>query len=204
MELFNKHNETFIDSFYGNDFDKFEQEFILKGIKDGTVPYIPLLNEHTQIVSIDEIRGRVFEEETFMKPSSSFKEFIGGTTLPGEKLEDFLIRKKWGGKDIPVMLSPAYDIQSEYRFFIFNGVPMAGSSYIQDKVYNITAPIPDAIQKEAERLAKVYSPSITCVMDLCMMRNGDIKIVEFNHPPASGQYNCVMDDYIQALVNHKD
>lgn len=202
-EDFHKYNECFINSFYGNDFYRFEQEFISNGVKDGSLPYIPMLNEQNTIKPLTDIPlSHVFENEVFIKPNNAFKSFIGGVTLPGETFEEFLFRKKLGTSfDIEVMMAPFFKIHSEYRFFVYNGIPLEWSSYIHQYKYDITVAVPETVVNEAFRLAKLFQPGKAFTLDLCLLENGDIKIVEYNHFTASGNYSCSMEKSIATICS---
>lgn len=188
-EDFYKYNEHLIKAIDGDLLYRCEQEFIFNGMKDGSIPEIPLLNSGSEILKMEALKGRVFEDVMFMKPNSAYKEFLGGVTLPGEKFEDYLIRKKYCGKEVEVMLSPYHKIHSEYRFFVYDQIVATGSSYIVQEKYNEKYPIPEAVFEKAKEIAKLYQPSKCFTLDLCLLENGDIKIVEYNHFTASGNYN---------------
>lgn len=200
---FHLYNDKFINSFYGEDFFKFEQEHITNAIKDKTIAQIPMLNAENKIMHLTNIDLKhKFEEEIFIKPNNAFKSFIGGVTIPGETFEEFLFRKKLGTSfDIDIMVSPFYKIHSEYRFFVYNGRPIEWSSYIQQGLFNKTAPTPDIVVQEAFKLAKQYQPGKAFVLDLCLLDNGDIKIVEYNHLSASGNYSCNLEKTIQTICS---
>jgi hypothetical protein len=40
--------------------------------------------------------------------------------------------------------------------------------------------------KEAEKIENLYQPKKCFTLDLCLLNNGDIKIVEYNHFSTSG------------------
>lgn len=201
-EDFHLYNEHFIDSFFGNSFDNFEQEFIFNEMNKGNIVSLPMLNWGGSIVSINSIdKNHKFDEEVFIKPNSAFKEFIGGLTVVGETFEDFLIRKKLGTKeDIEILVAPNKQIHSEYRFFVYNGSVIEGSSYILKKQFNKNVPIPDIVQKEAEKLAQLYQPGKAFTLDLCLLENGDVNIVEYNHLSASGHYSCNLHELINIIT----
>lgn len=187
-EDFYKYNEHFLKMIYADNLYKCEQDYIFKGIENKEIPYLPMLNEGSQILTIDELKGRVFEDVVFMKPNSAYKEFIGGVTLPGESFEDYLVRKKHCGKEVEVMLSPFHEIHSEYRFFVYDDIVATGSSYIVEEKFNDKVEVPEVVFKKAQELAKLYQPTKCFTLDLCLLKNGDIKIVEYNHFSASGNY----------------
>lgn len=202
---YDKYNSSFIDSFYGNTFDGFEQEFIFNAIDKKEIAPLPMLNANSRIAhlrSIDE--NHIFEQPVFIKPNSTFKHFIGGVTNIGESFKDFLIRKQIGSnKDIEIMISPVKNIHSEYRFFVYNNLVVGQSSYIQQHQFNTTAPVPQQVQNEAHRIAMLYQPAPSFTLDLCLLDNGDVFIVEYNHISASGNYNCDVSNLIKHICSDK-
>lgn len=199
-EDFEKFNEHLIKMTYGNQIHRCEQEFIAKGIQDKSIPYLPMLNENSTILDMNTLIGKTFDEPAFLKPNSAYKEFIGSATLPKETFEDFLIRTKYCGKPVEVMYAPHYDIHSEYRFFVYEDYVTTGSSYIVDKKFNINYEIPEAVWVKAREFAKLYQPTKCFTLDLCLLANGDIKIVEHNHFSASGNYNADMSKVFEAFI----
>lgn len=185
---FELYNEHFLKMIYAENLYKCEQEYIFNGMADASIAQLPMLNIGCDTLSMEQLNGRVFKEEVFMKPNSAYKEFIGGVTLPGEKFEDFLARQKYCGKEVEVMLAPYYNIHSEYRFFVYDDIVATGSSYIVNKKFNDKYAIPEAVYSKAQELAKLYQPTKCFTLDLCLLDNGDIKIVEYNHFSASGNY----------------
>lgn len=198
-DKFNLWNEHFIKSYFNDDINNLEQEVIFEKIKNKEIPYLPMLNEKSQFLTMQDLNGRIFDEPVFMKPNSTMKQFIGGVTLPGEKFEDFLVRKSYCGKEVGVMLSESHNIHSEYRFFVYKGKVLTGSSYFLNRELNKTLEIPSSVYSEAHRLASLYQPGIAFTLDLGLLDNGDIKIVEYNKFTASGPYNCNMLDVLKVM-----
>lgn len=203
-EDFKAYNEHLIKITYGDYIYRCEQEYIFKGIEDGSIPYLPMLNEGSVILDMNTLIGKQFYEPVFLKPNSAFKEFIGGVTMYGEFFEDFLIRTKYCGKPIEVMYSPYHEIHSEYRFFVYDDVVATGSSYIVNKVFNQDYSIPDEVWAKAREIAKIYQPTKCFTLDLCLLTNGDIKIVEYNHFSASGNYKADMSKVFELFLADKN
>lgn len=198
-EKFEKYNQKLIQSLFQDDVNNLEQEYILNSIKENKISYLPMLNEKSKFLAFDELKNKVFEKQMFLKPNSVMKQFIGGVSNVGETFEDFLIRMKYCGTQTEIMISEVHDIHSEYRFFVYKGEILSGSSYFVNKVFNKDYVIPDLVKREAGRLAKVYQPSIAFTLDLALLKNEDVKIVEYNKFCASGPYNCNMEDILKVM-----
>lgn len=200
-----KYNNSFIDSFYGDTFDGFEQEFIFNAIEKKEIAPLPMLNADSRIVDLQSIDDNyIFKQPLFIKPNSAFKPFIGGVTNIGESFKDFLTRKQIGSnKDIKIMMSPVKNIHSEYRFFVYNGLVVGQSSYIQQHQFNTSAPVPQQVLSQAHRIAMQYQPAPSFTLDLCLLDNGEVLIVEYNHISASGNYNCDVSNLIKNICSDK-
>lgn len=199
QEKFEIYNDKLIDSFYNDDLNNLEQEHILNGIKNGSIPYIPMLNENSKFLAFDSLKEIKFEKPLFIKPNSTMKQFIGGVALPGETFEEFLARMKFCGTKIGVMVSDVHHIHSEYRFFVYKGEVLTGSSYFLNKKLVKDYPIPQEVYSEARRIAKLYQPGIAFTLDLALLQSGKIKVVEYNKFCASGPYNCNMEDVLKVM-----
>lgn len=198
---YDKFNNTMKEMTYSDFLINCEQEVISEKIKENKIPYLPMLNEDAKILSMSDLKGKVFDQEMFLKPNSAYKEFLGKTTLPNESFEDFLVRNKYCGKEVEVMLAPSYSIHSEYRFFVYDDNVATGSSYIVNGKYDVNYQVPEIVLNEAKRIAKLYQPTKCFTLDLCLLNNGDVKIVEYNHFSASGVYSCEMDKVFDYFKN---
>lgn len=170
--------------------------------KTGQIYNPKMLNPQVNIQRLDNVHHFIEGiKPFFIKPLSSLKTF-GGFATTGPKFEEWF-------KENPLDLEPHsmvgiseyQDIWAEWRFFIVDGDVITGSIYRDSGgLYSKLAP-PDMLLI-AQAIANLGLPMKTCVMDLCLLSNGDIRIVEFNAVSAAGLYESDANKFVKAISQH--
>lgn len=137
----------------------------------------------------------------FIRPTVGKKLFTGQTATKADIL-NFVSTEQIGKYQFPpdtgVTISSYKEILSETRWFVVDGKVISGSTY---RVRGQSLVVPDNNDnnlKEAQRLADVWLPHPTCVMDLAETPEG-IKVVEFNTFNSSGFYNHDIPKIVRAV-----
>lgn len=137
----------------------------------------------------------------FLRPTIGKKLFTGQTATKADII-NFVSTEQIGKYSFPldtdVTISKYKEILSETRWFIVDGRVISGSTY---RVRGQSLMVPDNNDnnlKEAQRLADVWLPHRTCVMDLAETPEG-IKVVEFNTFNSSGFYNHDIPKIVRAV-----
>lgn len=132
----------------------------------------------------------------FVKPVDP--KLFTGTVFEGPDKEDFTDRGL--REDALVCVGPIVEgIEREWRFFIVNNQIITGSLYKRNGCRIIREPISSSVYKIAQNLANKWLPFHTIVMDICELRNGDFRVVEFNCVNSSGFYNSDIGKIVEAL-----
>jgi hypothetical protein len=158
-----------------------------------------MLNREMTKVTVSDLRARWVTELTFAK-SIDPKNLTGMVLEPCKQdHDDWLIEHSWLDGAVELVLAPALEqkIESEWRFFILDGKVVTGSSYRWLGARRTNLPLTDALQTAVEA-SKSWLPAINVVMDICFLRDGSYRVVEFNCINSSGFYNSD----VGAIVDH--
>ena len=166
-----------------------------------------MLNNDIAILYADEmesyLRNSPSDKLFFIKPYAGYKSFTGLTASKADIL-GFLSSKKIGKYDLPVdepiVVSSYKQILSETRWFVVNGKVISGSAY---RVRGQAVSIPDNSDSnlaEAQRMADIWLPHQTCVMDLAETPDGT-KVIEFNTFNSSGFYSHDISKVVKAVID---
>lgn len=148
------------------------------------------LNPYLRLITVSELRSSWVDKPTFIK--SIEPKQITGQILEPEK-EDYdrwLVEHSDLDGSTELIFSDYRKIDKEWRFFILNNQVITGSSYKRDGCLIIRDPMNEQIYSVAEQKAKQWLPHRNVVMDICLLRSGEYKVVEFNCFNSSGFYNC--------------
>jgi hypothetical protein len=119
--------------------------------------------------------------------------------------EDHRIKGHFGGGigSYLVWASPK-EILAEYRCFIVNGKPVTSSQYRKDGVvdYQNTDNYAE-LMCYAQKMADLWSPCPTFVLDIAKNRFGDFKVLETNCFNCSGHYAADPEKIVRAIVGEK-
>lgn len=174
-----------------------------------------LLNSNYKMMGLNDVlrnKGKIFgdfgTESIFIRPSNGFKSFPG-QTLPFNNfnLEFDILTKSYGGLDLDelVVVSPAQNIEEEYRFIVINGVVVSGSLYMDNnnrkewKAY-YDKPCEDSSAFDfAIEMSKIYQPDKAYTIDVCKLSNGEYKMIEINSFCCASMYGCDYDKVVKAV-----
>jgi ATP-grasp domain, R2K clade family 3 len=156
-----------------------------------------LLNQVQQATTIGALRRDWITTPVFVKS-------VEAKVLPGMVLEG--PDSRWWFEeyanlkdDAAIVISPVQDIEHEWRFFVIDGRVVTGSQYKHDGVKRLREPIAEPVWRCAHLMAEDWLPSPHIVMDICRLRSGEFRVVEFNCLNSSGFYNADVRKYALAL-----
>ncbi len=169
------------------------------------LPYEYLLNYISYVLPIRNIPSfkeyKDLDRDIFVRPNKDLKEF-SGEVMP---LKDLV---KWArtimeGKtlispDSEVVLGSAYNIQTEWRLFVSKKKVIAASQYKDKGKLNQKEGAPKKVIDLAEKIANIWTPHNSTVMDLCSCGD-EIFLLEFNCMNSSGFYHCNIEDIVRIL-----
>ena len=164
---------------------------------------LPLLNQTACFLPLKDSLNTSFNTDHFIKPSSDLKGFIGGILKKGQTLQNFLSTTTMlpGWLEETLLVAPVKDIHSEYRFFVVNGEVLAHSLYKKEEIVTYKGETPFEVLQKAHEYSKMYQPDRVFVMDLALLKNGNIEIVEYNCFNGSGVYYANMEEVFKALID---
>jgi hypothetical protein len=150
------------------------------------------------------------DEAVFIRPSNGFKSFPG-QTLPLENFEfEFnVLLKSYGGLDLNtlVVISPAKDIEEEYRFIVIDGKVVSGSMYMDKasrsewKAYYDRGCEDPGVMDFAVEMSKIYQPDRAYTLDVCRLPDGSYKLIELNSFCCASMYGNDYDKVVDAVNN---
>jgi hypothetical protein len=119
-------------------------------------------------------------KKVFIKPSDKYKRFNGFVTNGGYK----------GKKKAPYWCSDVISFVNEWRYYIANGEILTGEWYLGDEINT-----PDAPE------LKITIPKDYCgAVDFGITTEGNMCLVEANHPFACGWYGKEHEKYAKWIV----
>ena len=162
-----------------------------------------LLNESQSYMTVGDLRKTWINDPIFIK--SADPKVLTGMVLEGAGDQAWWTVEYDHLKDEDrLVVSPVQKIVQEWRFFIVNGQIVTGSQYKHDGVLRIREPIPDAVWRQAQRMAQEWLPSQNIVMDIALMADGTYTVVEFNAANCSGFYASPILPWLNAIADmHK-
>lgn len=167
------------------DYEKFDQAYY------GNLN-LPLLNSEAIYIPIKDNLKTYFNVDKFVKPSRDLKAFDAGILNKGQTIEDYLMNKNRQRFFIEeqLVVSDVLEMNDEYRFFVVDNEVVTGSAYRLNGVVGENTRIDDIVMATAKRYAKLYQPENVFTMDLARLKDGTIKIIEYNCFNCSGVYLC--------------
>lgn len=154
-----------------------------------------LLNENYVMLPFgDLLRRKDFLYQTvgedrcvFIRPNSGKKTFTG-KVVEKENFEWQVDRFGFYDmlpSDLVIIASPQ-NIRCEWRLLIVNKQVVASSQYKPDHKRDC----PDYILNFGNHLAKMYEPDKCWFLDVCLLNNGELRIVEIGSFSCAGMYAC--------------
>lgn len=131
----------------------------------------------------------------FIRPVSGRKTFAGTVITRYNVIDELSASMQLTSvmSETICLVSPAIDIQSEYRFVIGNHEVIDGSEYRLDNVLDIRHDWPAECWKLANLMAKhSWQPDVCYTVDVAITGDGP-RIVELNGFSAAGLYACDKD-----------
>ena len=158
-----------------------------------------LLNENLKEITVKELRSKWVDEPMFIK-SIEPKWLTGMVIEPvKEDHDNWMIEQSELDGDALLVISPAQNIETECRFFIVDNKIVAGSTYRWLGARTIRRPIDTGLEQAAQEAIKEWMPSPNIVMDLCRLKNGQYRVVEYNSLNSSGFYNADVGAVVDAI-----
>ena len=157
-----------------------------------------LLNEKQTYSTVGELRKSWITKPTFIK--SIDPKVLTGLVWEAETDKNIWLDEYTHLKDEDeLVLSPVQNITQEWRFFIISGKIVTGSQYKHDGILRWREPISDEVWKQARRMVQDWLPSPNIVMDICKLKSGEFKVVEFNATNCSGFYASPIAPWLKAI-----
>lgn len=151
-----------------------------------------MLNECVEILSVADLQNfnAPDAEIFFIRPIEDLKAF-NGTVTSAKEIRQWMSSIESGNfsfsSDTMVAISPPQTILGEWRWFIVDGQVINGSMY-RIRGQRLSKREEDLeVIVEAQRIADMWLPNSTCVMDTALTECG-IKVIEFNCINSSGFY----------------
>lgn len=158
-----------------------------------------LLNGEQRTIAVKELRDNWVDEPTFVK-SVDVKVLTGMVLEPEEDDQSCWLEERADLDDNALLVaSPYRKLDKEWRFFVVKGEVVAGSIYRRDGYSCRNEPISDDIWRRAQAMAELWMPHDTIVMDVGLLRSGELCVVEFNSVNSSGTYKANTDRIVEAL-----
>lgn len=165
-----------------------------------------MLNSDSIQLYPEEVQGylKVYPDDKlfFIRPERGHKSFTGQVVNKADLL-GFISTSKIGKNDLDaneiIVISEPKHILSETRWFVVDGKAISGSTY---RVRGQSILVPDNNDnnlKEAQRMADIWLPHKTCVMDLAETTEGT-KVIEFNTFNSSGFYSHDIAKVVAAVT----
>lgn len=141
------------------------------------------------------------EDLYFIRPVLDLKAFAGGVQSVKEIKEHMgstQVENYSFDEDTFVSIAEPKYISAEWRWFVVNGNVIDGSQYRRlGRPHRVNVKDEDLI-RSAQRLADIWLPHETCVMDTAMTTSG-IKVIEFNCINSSGFYDNDITKIVKAI-----
>lgn len=137
----------------------------------------------------------------FLRPDSVGKLFAGRTVKPEDFGEELKKIDDTSGVNNSTMIvvNDLVAIHAEYRFFVAEGIVVAGSQYRRDGKLDIRADYSDAAKVMADKVATYeWQPDRCYVVDIAETDDG-AKIIELNSMSCAGTYACDLAPIIDSV-----
>lgn len=146
------------------------------------------------------------DSHLFTRPCEDLKQFSGTVIQADECVAWFKDAKECASSgsyqlsgDTKVIISKPKNILMEWRWFVVNSRVISGSIYRRNGQLFKQRETDQEVIDEAQRFATKWLPHKNCVMDLCLLDTGELKVIEFNCINSSGFYENDVESVINAL-----
>jgi len=174
-----------------------------------------LLNEDYVMMGLNDVlrnKDKIFDvfktDKIFIRPSNGFKSFTG-QCLEQESfdLEFDKLTKSYGALDMNtlVLISPAQEIEEEYRFVVIDGKVISGAMYMDKDSRGRWEPYWDKPCEDnlaisfAEQMSTIYQPDKAYTIDVCKLNNGEYKLIELNSFFCASWYGNDLTKIVKAV-----
>lgn len=174
-----------------------------------------LLNNNYLLMGLNDIlrnKEKIFDtfnsDKIFIRPSNGYKSFTGQCLPKDNFIQEFnILTKSYGGLDMDtlVLLSPAIELEEEFRFIIVDNKIISGALYmdsIKRKIWEAyyDKPCEDInAYNFAEKLLSLYEPDKCYTMDICKTIEGEYKLLEINSFCCANMYGNDYDKVVKAV-----
>lgn len=166
-----------------------------------------LLNGNARVVKIKDWLHEEMPIDYFVKPTKDLKSFKGGVIQAGYSLWQFVNEgmldasfEKAVADGDTVLIAPTKGILREYRFFVVDGEVAAYSQYMIEDRVKYDSYVPLWLKDKATEFAQLYQPARAFTIDLCVTKDAEVKIVEYNCLNCSGLYHADVAELIRQLA----
>jgi len=174
-----------------------------------------LLNEDYVMMGLNDVlrnKDKIFDifntDELFIRPSNGYKSFTGQTLVKESFDTDFdILTKSYGGLDMNtlVLLSPAQEIEEEYRFVVIDGKVIGGAMYMDEtnrgfwKAHWDKPCTNNLATAFAKIMTNIYQPDKAYTIDVCKLKKGGYKLIELNSFFCASWYGNDLDKIVKAV-----
>lgn len=151
---------------------------------------------------------RPADEAWFIRPSADLKQFSGQVMNASECaawLKDAMNCESSGSYKLepttPIVAARPQNIQAEWRWFIVGSKVVDGSMYRAHGQLQKKHETDKNVIDEAQEFADKWLPDPNCVMDLALLRDGEVKVIEFNCINSSGFYGHDVNKIFKELYD---
>ncbi|MCK9459643.1 MAG: ATP-grasp domain-containing protein [Proteobacteria bacterium] len=136
----------------------------------------------------------------FMRPNRGDKIFTGKAVYKESYEKDV---EYFGFNQIEpfelVVVSEPRNIQFEWRFVVVDGVVVAGSQYRENERFDVDATYPQEAVDFANLIASKYNPESVFVVDVCLTKSGQYRLMEVGCFSCAGLYACDRSKIIESV-----
>ncbi|HBX79666.1 MAG: ATP-grasp domain-containing protein [Propionibacteriaceae bacterium] len=147
-----------------------------------------------------------FGDRVFVRPDSPLKPFSGRVLGRGDiTLASLDHGYYYDDEALPIVVTPAVTIGSEWRFVVVADRVVAGSAYTADgrsagSAVSTTSP---AWRYAAEVVAEVIPPDPVFIVDVCEV-GGEVRVLEMNPFSGADLYGCDRQAVVDAVQDLLD
>lgn len=150
------------------------------------------LNSDCRFVTLGEFmnEGHDGKENFFIRPVKDLKEFTG-LIVEYKDIAEWKFEtdsRDYATPKTEIIVSKPQEIYKEWRLVVIDNKVCSGSQYVEDGHLKEDPTLPDKVVSFTEELAEMWSPARVFALDICELKNGDIKLLECNCFNCSGLY----------------
>jgi len=165
------------------------RQFILND-KYVMLPYGDLNNRKEFLLDTVGNNGCVF-----VRPNSGNKVFTGQVVANETWEKDVELLGFYGAEpqELCIVAEPQ-NITQEWRLLVYNDTIIAQSEYEPNKTTNV----PDKVVLYGQEIAAVgFEPDSVWTMDICQLKNGDLRLLEIGSFSCAGMYECDVKNIVK-------